>query len=92
MTKTTTQTPFGFLTAEQLRGLAAFFAADSAAVSVEVEHDGITATVTPRDLRFIHSIEAGRFGTVAECPYCQPAELGDDEAAEMVALLAGEVL
>lgn len=67
----TTKTPFPTLTPSDLRGLAAFFAAEPAAVSVNVERDGVTLVVTRRDLAFIHSLDASRFGgTVAECPFC----------------------
>ena len=68
----TMTSPFPFLSASDLRGLVAFFAAESAAESVNIEREGVTHIVTRRDLAFIHSLDASRFGgTVAECPYCE---------------------
>jgi hypothetical protein len=67
----TTATPFPTLSASDLRGLAAFFAAEPAAVSVNIDRDGVTLVVTRRDLAFIHSLDASRFGQSAECPLCE---------------------
>lgn len=72
MPKTPVVTPFAFLSPSDLRGLAAMFAADKAIVSANVEHDGITAIVTQRDLVFIHQLDATRFGgSYKDCPFCQ---------------------
>lgn len=69
--------PFTFLTAAQLNSLARFFAADPAAVSVEIpfehpEHGTVFATIRPVDLALIHSMDASRFGfDSAACPMCE---------------------
>lgn len=67
----TTTTPFAFLSSADLRGLAAYFAAERAAVSVNIERDGVTYVVARRDLAFIHSLDASRFGQSADCPICE---------------------
>ena len=68
-----TATPFAFLSSSDLRGLVAFFAAERAAESVNIERDGATYVVKARDLALIHSLDASRFGDVAGCPYCEAA-------------------
>ena len=67
----TTATPLAFLSAAELRSLAAYFAAERAAVSVNIERDGVTYVVRARDLRLIHSLDASRFGQSADCPICE---------------------
>lgn len=68
----TNHTPFPSLTPDDLRGLVAFFEAEPAAVSVNFERDGVTLVIRPRDLTFIHSLDASRFGNDAsECSLCK---------------------
>lgn len=67
-----TATPFAFLSSADLRGLVAFFEAERAAVSVNIERDGVTYVVKPRDLALIHALDASRFGADASsCPFCE---------------------
>lgn len=64
-------TPLPNLSAADLTGLASYFAAEPAAVSVNIERDGVTTVVRRRDLEFIHSVDASRFGgSIALCPFC----------------------
>lgn len=74
MTTTIIGSPFGFLSPARLRALAAFFAADGAARSVTIDHDGVAVTVTERNLRTIHQLDPSRFGRRIECPYCEAGE------------------
>jgi hypothetical protein len=70
----TTTTPLAFLSPSDLRGLVAFFKAERAALSVNIERDGVTYVVTARDLAFIHSLDASRFGQAAGCPLCEAGQ------------------
>lgn len=68
--------PFPFLSASDLNGLVRFFAAEPACVAVNYERDGVTVHVHARDLAFIHSLDASRFGQDSKaCAICAADEM-----------------
>jgi len=73
-------TPLPQLTPEQLRHAHAILtgALGLPAVEVTFRVAGVNVHVRERDLHFIHSLDATRFGSHAECPLCA-AELAVDD-------------
>lgn len=74
--------PFPFLSASDLRSLWAILVDGQGmpvpAESVTLAHDGHEVIVKARDLHFIHSLDASRFGDHDSCPVCA-ADMADDD-------------
>jgi len=76
MSSTTVSSPLPYLTADVLRHAFEWLTTVPGAVAVSYDARQLGAdvdevTVTLRDLHFIHSLDASRFGKHDECPICK---------------------